>query len=165
MTIGEAAVSSLAIALLAGPLCAQTRAPVRPELRIDATSATVDRLELSGGAAVPLGTYVRVALLAGGGLARDDTASASGKRSLAAARADVIARFQIDPFHQSRRGVYGGGGISYLATEGHQGRLYVAVVAGLELRDRGHVAPAVEVALGGGLRVSVALRRSASGWR
>jgi hypothetical protein len=145
---------------------AQERVPIRPEVRVDATSASVKRLELGAGAAIPLGTYVRLALLAGGGLARDDRSgsSAHGDR-VAAARADVIARFQLDPFHQSLHGLYSGGGVSYLASKGERGRVYLTLLAGLELRDRGHIAPAIELGLGGGLRLGVALRRATPRWR
>ena len=145
---------------------AQDRAPVRPEVRVDATAADVQRLELSAGAAIPIGTYVRVALLAGGGLARDDRSGSLAYRDrVAAARADIIARFQLDPFHQSLHGLYSGAGVSYLATRGERGRAYVTLLAGLELRDRGHIAPAIELGLGGGVRLGIALRRATARWR
>lgn len=155
----------LAVATLPAVSRAQQHPPVRAEIRVDATSANVDRLELGAGAAIPMGTYVRVALLAGGGIARYDARPDGSRRTVSAVRGDVIARFQIDPFHQSARGLYGGGGVSYLASEGARGQAYVTLAAGMELRDHGPVAPAIEVALGGGLRVSVALRRSGRGWR
>jgi hypothetical protein len=155
----------VALSVVAGTVGAQGHAPVRPEIRIDATSADVQRLDLGVGAAIPMGTYVRLALLAGAGVARSDARDDAGEGRAAAARADVIARFQMDPFHASMRGLYGGGGVSYLASEGERGRVYLSLVAGLELRDRGPVTPALEVALGGGLRVGIALRRTAKGWR
>lgn len=157
-----------AMTMLAVPCVAraQEHAPIRPEVRLDATSATVQRLELGAGAAIPMGNYVRIALLAGGGLARDDrVGSRAGGDRVAAARADIVARFQIDPFHQSRRALYGGGGVSYLASEGERGRVYITLIAGLELRDRGHIAPTIELALGGGVRLGVALRRATPRWR
>jgi hypothetical protein len=157
-----------AMTMLVVPCVARTQeqAPIRPEVRVDATSANVQRLELGAGAAIPMGNYVRIALLAGGGLARDDrVGSRAGGDRVAAARADVVARFQIDPFHQSRRALYGGGGVSYLTSEGERGRIYITLVAGLELRDRGHIAPAIELALGGGVRLGVALRRATPRWR
>ena len=124
------------------------------------------RLELGAGAAIPMGNYVRIALLAGGGLARDDRRGSgpTGDR-VAAARADIVARFEIDPFHQSLHGLYGGAGASYLATEGERSRVYLTLLAGLELHDRGHVAPALELALGGGVRLGVVLRRATPRWR
>jgi hypothetical protein len=162
----SAALAAVSMLLIPCVASAQEHAPIRPEVRLDATSATVQRLEFGAGAAIPMGNYVRVALLAGGGLARDDR---SGPRAygghVAAARADVVARFQLDPFHQSRRGLYGGAGVSYLASEGERGRVYLTLLTGIELRDRGHVAPALELALGGGVRLGVVLRRATPRWR
>lgn len=161
MKAGRFALVVVPLSLFAAQLGAQAHAPVRAELRADATSATEQRLEIGGGAAIPMGTYVRVALLAGAGVARGGARAGN----IGAARAEIIARFQIDPFHQGTRGLYGGGGVSYLATAGERGRVYVTLLTGLELRDRGPVTPALEVALGGGVRVGVALRRAAKGWR
>lgn len=166
MIASGAALAAMSMLMIPCVARAQEHPPVRSEVRMDATSATVQRLELGAGAAIPMGSYVRVALLAGGGLARDDRSGsrAYGNR-VAAARADVVARFQIDPFHQSLRGLYSGGGVSYLASEGQRGRIYLTLLAGVELRDRGHVAPALELALGGGVRLGVALRRATPRWR
>lgn len=165
MTLGRLTLVVVAMSALAGALRAQERAPVRTEVRVDATSARVQRLELGAGAAIPMGTYVRIALLGGAGVARSAEPDRARKGNAAAARADVVARFQIDPFHQSTRGLYGGGGVSYLASEGERGRVYLTLLAGLELRDRGRVAPGIEVALGGGVRIGIALRRARTGSR
>jgi hypothetical protein len=161
-----AALAVMTILMIPCAARGQERAPIRPEVRIDATSADVQRLELGTGVAIPMGTYVRVALLAGGGLARDDRngSRAYGDR-VAAARADIVARFRLDPFHQSLHGLYSGGGVSYLASKGERGRVYVTLLAGLELRDRGHIAPAIELGLGGGVRLGIALRRATPRWR
>ncbi|HEX2781621.1 MAG TPA: hypothetical protein VHM30_19105, partial [Gemmatimonadaceae bacterium] len=48
---------------------AQERPRTRPELRLDAMSARVSRLEGSAGLVVPLGIYGRLALSGGGGVA------------------------------------------------------------------------------------------------
>ena len=163
MIVRQFAVALLALVSMPAVIRGQQRPPVRAEVRVDATSANVDRVEVGGGAAIPVGTYVRLALLVGGGVAQEHTHA--GAVSDRAGRADVIARFHIDPFHQSSRGLYGGGGISYLTSEGRHGQAYLTLVAGMELRDRGHVAPAIEFALGGGLRLGIALRHAANGWR
>lgn len=165
MIVRQVVVAVLALIVVPSVAGAQQRPPVRAEVRIDGTSANIDRLEIGGGAAIPMGTYVRLALLVGGGVARDDVRTGAVPNRVAAARADAIARFQIDPFHQSPRGLYGGGGVSYLASKGSRGQAYLTLVAGMEFRDRGRVAPAIEIALGGGVRVGVALRRTAPGWR
>jgi hypothetical protein len=166
MTVRGTALASAAYFLLVpGVARAQDHAPIRPEVRLDATAATIQRLEAGAGAAFPLGTYVRFALVAAGGVGRDTRADAAHDGRIATARADAIARFEIDPFHQSKRGFYGGGGVSYLAAERDRGRVYLTLVAGVELRDVSHMTPAIELALGGGVRLGVALRRSGGRWR
>ena len=148
-------------AFVAAPslLHAQRRPTTRPELRIDATSAHVPRLELSGGVAIPIGTYVRLALTAGTGVARVDDAIRQ------AGRGDAIIRFELDPLKQSTRGAYVGGGLSFLGRDGSRARGYLAVVGGLELKQRGGWVPAVEAGLGGGARLGVVLKRAMENWR
>jgi len=102
-----------------------------PELRLDANSARIRRLEMSAGAVVPIGIYVRLALTAGGGVARENV------MTHATARGDAIARFELDPLKQHTRGAYVGGGISLLGRDGPHVNAYLALVAGLELKARG----------------------------
>lgn len=146
----------LSFASLAG---AQERPVTRPELRLDATSAHVSRLEGSLGMIVPAGIYARLALSAGGGVAR-----VRGE-TRGAARADAIARFELDPLRQRVRSVYLGGGVSYFATAGERGRGYLALVAGWELKTRHGWVPNIELGLGGGTRVAITLRRAMRDWR
>ncbi|HEX2781814.1 MAG TPA: hypothetical protein VHM30_20070 [Gemmatimonadaceae bacterium] len=138
---------------------AQERPRTRPELRLDATSARVSRLEGSAGLVVPLGIYGRLALSGGGGVAR----AAGATRT--AARADAIARFELDPLNQRPHSVYLGGGVTWLATEGERGRAYLALVGALELKTRAGWVPSVELGIGGGARVGVAFRRAMQSWR
>ena len=148
-------------ALIAAPslLLAQRRPTTVPELRLDATSSHVPRLELSGGGVIPVGTYVRLALTAGAGVALvDDERRKSG-------RGDAIVRFELDPLKQHARGLYVGGGISVLAHDGSDPRGYLALVAGLELRQRAGWVPVLEAGLGGGARIGVALKPAMENWR
>ncbi|HEX8848751.1 MAG TPA: hypothetical protein VF761_04385, partial [Gemmatimonadaceae bacterium] len=138
---------------------AQARPVTRPELRVDATSAHVSRLEGSLGAVVPMGIYARLALSAGGGVARVEG------ESRRAARADAIARFELDPLRQRARSVYLGGGVTYFATEKERGRGYLALVAGWELKTRAGWVPTIEAGLGGGARLGVTLKRGMESWR
>ena len=140
-------------------LRAQQHPVTVPELRLDATSARIPRLELSGGAVIPIGTYVRLALTAGGGMTKQ------GGRYQAAARGDAIARFELDPLKQHSRGAYVGGGISILGRDGPHVRAYLALVAGLELRQRAGWIPSVEAGLGGGARVALGVRHAMELWR
>ena len=148
-----------ALVLLASRAEAQANPRTRPELRLDATSAHVSRLEGSLGAVVPMGIYARLALSAGGGVARVEG------ESRGAARADAIARFELDPLRQRPRSLYLGGGVSWLATEKERGRGYLALVAGWELKTRAGWVPTIELGLGGGARLAFALRRGMESWR
>lgn len=152
-------VAALVLAGLPSALHAQQHPQTVPELRLDATSARMSRLELSGGAVVPIGIYTRLALTAGAGMAREH------RLYHTVGRADAIARFELDPLKQHSEGAYLGGGISLLGDSGPHVRAWLALVAGLELKQRGGWVPAVEVGLGGGARVAVSLRRGMELWR
>lgn len=155
------AAALLAAALLATPAraAAQQRPLVRPELRVDATSARAPRLEGSAGLVVPAGVYARLALTAGAGVAR-----AAGE-TRTAARVDAIARFELDPLRQHVRSAYVGGGISWLGADGTRGRAYLALVAAMELKTRRGWVPSLELGLGGGARLGLAFRRAMESWR
>lgn len=142
-----------------GALRAQQHPVTVPELRLDATSARIPRLELSGGAVIPIGIYVRLALSAGAGITRQSGLAQT------AGRADAIARFELDPLKQHTRGAWLGGGLSLLGRNGPHVRAYLALVAGLELRQRGSWLPTIEAGLGGGARVSVGVHRAMTLWR
>ena len=138
---------------------AQQRPVTVPELRLDATSAHVPRLELSGGAVIPVGIYVRLALIGGAGMAKEQGTYHT------VARGDAIVRFELDPLKQHSHGAYVGGGLSVLGRSGPHVRAYLALVGGLELRQRAGWVPSIEAGLGGGARVGVSLRRAMELWR
>ena len=153
-------IAAACVALIAPrELRAQQHPGTVPELRLDATSARIPRLELSGGAVVPIGIYVRLALTAGAGVTKQDDIYRT------AGRADAIARFELDPLRQHTRGAYIGGGVSLLGRDGPHVRAYLAIVAALELKQRAGWAPSIEAGLGGGARVGVGFRRAMELWR
>lgn len=156
-----AAAAWVALIALVAPrdLRAQQHPVAVPELRVDATSARIPRLELSGGAVVPIGIYVRLALTAGAGMTKQDGLPR------AAARGDAIARFELDPLKQHTRGAYIGGGASLLGRNGPHVRAYLALVAGIELKQRAGWVPSIEAGLGGGARLGLGLRRAMERWR
>lgn len=107
------------------------------------------------GVSIPQGIYVRTGLVGGVGVGRHG----------AEGRTDLLSRFSLDPFRQSRWALYGGGGISgrYRTREDGGSRAYLLLVVGVEGplplgRTEGWV-PVVEVGLGGGARVGVGVRR------
>ena len=141
----------LMTAALAAPLRAQApRAPLVPEVRVDVVGASPTTVQGAVGVEIPAGCYVRVGVLAGAG------ASWTRDESGAAGRLDVLARFLLDPFHQSRWGFSAGGGISLLAREGERVQPELLVALDLEgPRWSNGVSPSIQVGLGGGVRAGV----------
>jgi len=163
---GRAAVAAAlacACGLATARSAAAQRAPAPPrrvELRVDAlTDDRVDAVHALAGIALPIGTYTRIGLLAGGGAAQ-----LSGT-TVGSVRADAIARFALDPYRQSRWGFSAGGGITVRHEPVLGTRGYLALVIDAEGPARGGVAPSIQLGLGGGARLGVALRGAGDGWR
>ena len=167
----RAALLALAAALaMPARAAAQIPGVVRPpgperrlELRLDAFAAEVDALHIGGGVAIPAGTYVRIAALAGAGVAR--VPQAGEDETGASARAEVVARFHFDPTRQSRWGPYAGGGVAVRSDVEDCCRGVLTLVFGLEGPARQGRTFAFEVGLGGGVRAGIALRTGGGRWR
>lgn len=143
-----------ALALVsAGAVAAQQR--WAPEARVDVIDARTTAVHAALGMNAIGGTYLRIGVLAGGGARRvNDEWIASG-------RAEIIARFHVDPFAESKWGAYVGGGAAYYVDDGARGRARAVVVIGVEARRRpGQWMPGIELGLGGGARVGITLRRA-----
>jgi hypothetical protein len=146
--------AALVFALVPSAVSAQAFriAPIiQPELRAGAVLGS-DQMLLAGFALnVPAGYYLRIAGSAEYGRVLREGVGSAG-------RAELVGRFMVDPFHQSRWGAYGGGGVTALWTAGTRGRTGLLLVAGVELPGRTGWRPAIEVAGGGGLRISLAIK-------
>jgi hypothetical protein len=149
---------------LAAPCAALSQSPQQPlqvEGRVDAIVAHTTGFEAGLGLSVPSGIYMRLGGVAGLGAGRHG----------AEGRTDLIARFSLDPFRQSRWAPYGGAGISgrYRNELDGGSRPYLLVFLGVEgplpVGARSGIVPAVEVGLGGGARVGVILRRGVTSRR
>ena len=153
-----------AIALLAvapAAVHAQQRVPIAPEVRLDVIGARPTSVQGAIGVEIPAGTYVRVGVLGGAGATIE-----SGGASRAAGRLDVLARFLVDPFRQTRWGFSAGAGVSLRADPGDRVRPRLLVAFDLEgRRSRGGLSPSLQMALGGGVRGGVGLRWSGRGTR
>ena len=153
--------AALMAAALAAPLHAQqptTR--LVPEVRVDAVGASPATVQGALGVEIPAGWYVRVGVIAGAGGSVEE-----GER-VAAGRLDILARFLLDPFRQSRWGFSAGGGVSLLAREGEQVRPQLLVALDLEgPRSSSGVSPSIQVGLGGGVRAGIGLRWGSAGTR
>jgi len=156
-----------ALALLAPAVAAQVPRPsAEPELRLDAIFGHEPAVQLGAGVQIPMGYYVRVGLDGAVGIATRDRraliGSAKSPPGPMDGRLDLLVRFLLDPFRQSAFGLSLGGGLSARAEPGDRVRPRLLVAMDLEGRRsaRGLV-PALQVGLGGGLRVGVVLRRGA----
>jgi hypothetical protein len=147
----------LAMVLPSGARAQQQTIPVVPELRVDVIAA--DRATSVQGAVgleIPFGYYVRAGVLGGAGVSR-----ARGGSSHAAGRVDLLGRFLLDPFRQSRLGFSAGAGVSLRAESGDRVRPQLLVALELEgRRSSNGVSPSFQLGLGGGVRAGVALRWS-----
>lgn len=149
-------------ALLVAPAATraqQTALRPHPELRTDAILGTVPAAQGGVGVVFPMGYYVRLTTTVAGGVSRVDGESVAGGRG------DVLLRFLLDPFRESRWGLSAGGGASVRWEDRRGWRPFLAVVVDLEGPRSGGVSPAVQVGLGGGARVGLALRWSGASAR
>src|SRR5947207_2067662 len=143
---------AILLLLPAGVVRAQMpQQPLQSETRLDAIVAHATGIEAGVGLSVPAGIYVRSGLVAGIG---------AGRHGLEG-RTDLISRFSLDPFRQSRWAPYGGGGISgrYRSERDGGSRAYLMIFLGVEgplpLGRTSGIVPAFELGLGGGARVGV----------
>ena len=132
------------------------------ELRADAIdprSTTNGTLQAGAGVNMPLGIYVRLEVDGAGGVTRRDAVDHHSGRG------DVLARFLLDPFRESPWGLSIGGGMSVLFADGARTHGYLVVIADLEAPRVGDIVPALQVGLGGGLRVGLVARAYRPGRR
>jgi len=155
--IRAAAAALIAASLARARAGAQANVPapfwIQPELRADLLAAHATSGQLGAALSIPLGLYVRGSLAAGAGTAWRDG------RSTAAGRIDATARFLLDPFRERRWGPYGlaGGSVRYYAD---RWRPYLLLGVGIEGPAHRRFVPAIELGLGGGARVGIAIRRA-----
>jgi len=157
---------SLLLVALALPLRASAqsgRSSFPPlELRIDAIdvrSASSGTLQGGAGANIPLGSYVRLEIDGAGGVTRRDSVDRNS------GRVDAIARFLLDPFNDASWGLSIGGGMSAMFEAGATTREYLVVVVDLEAPRIGRITPALQLGLGGGVRVGLVARAYRTGRR
>lgn len=146
----------------AAPLNAQTypfTPRVQPEVRIDAAIARRAAALAMVGANTTLGYYVRAGIAAGAGVA--DTPNGTA----AAVRADLSMRFLLDPFAEHAWGPYAGGGLTVRRDGDLRAEAGVLFLLGVEGRRARRWTPAVELALGEGVRLAVVLRKARTNGR
>jgi hypothetical protein len=157
--------SLIVLALFAAELHAQRalvpqrRSVVQPAIRADVIIDRDVAAQLAAGIAVAAAYNVRIALDIGAGAVwRDGEMRPAG-------RGDVLLRWLSDPFRQSHWGLSAGGGVGFKVEDQAAPRAVALITLGLEGPARGPFQPGVEVGLGGGVRIGVTLRRSATARR
>lgn len=128
-------------------------------MRADVLAGDVVSAQVAAGVHITSGTYFRVAFLGGYGRAWEENDSGDSYR------VEVQGRFHLDPLRSTRFGLYGIGGVSagHDPFVGAQSRLILG--AGVELPAYARATLAIEAALAGGLRLSLAARRVPLGRR
>ena len=147
------------IALAPATLICQSESVVRSEVRTDAIFARVNLVHAGLGVAFRTAYNVRAHVAAGGGVAIKD-----GARE-ASVRGDATLRLLLDPFGESRAGLSVGGGVGVLYDGFEKTRPVGILVLGLEGPPRQPIVWALEVALGGGARIGLVLRKRAGRYR
>jgi hypothetical protein len=161
--VGKAGTFAVAVAAAATSATAQQplSPPVAPEMRVDVIAGAHPAVQLGAGAQIPLGYYVRVGVVAAVGASLGEREAGAPDQRMDG-RLDVLARFLLDPFRQSRFGFSVGGGMSLRAEPGEIARPLLLVAVDLEgRRARSGMVPAVQLGLGGGARIGILLRRGA----
>ncbi len=131
------------------------RQPLAPrwEGRLEASAAEAPGAHLGVGIGVRSGWYARPSLTLAAGAVRGDDAVWRGSQ-----RGDLVLRVLLDPFGERRRGWYGGAGVSVQQVAGRS-RGALLLLAGVEGQARRGMRPAIELGVGGGVRLGVVLRR------
>ena len=148
--------------LVPGPLRAQGYVfvpRIQPELHAEAVVARRFSALVMGGANTPLGMYVRAGAAVGVGVADAENGAVT------AMRADVAIRFLLDPFAENAWGPYAGGGITVRRDGAEPCRTGLLLIFGVEGRRARRWTPAVEAALGEGVRFAVVLRKKRTNGR
>ena len=151
---GRALAGGMAMLASASASHGQSARRVQVEARVDGIFAAFDAVHAGLGANVPVGNYVRLGALGAVG------ASFANGRSRSSQRADVAARFVVDPLRQMRWSPYGGGGLTLRHEHDAGWRGYILFVLGMDGPTMGAVDPAFELGLGGGTRIGIIVRRA-----
>lgn len=139
--------------------------PISPELRADVIVGHLAAVQMGAGAQIPVGYYVRIGFDAAVGYPLGERSVGAPTRHIDG-RFDLLVRFLLDPFRQSRYGLSLGGGMSVRAEPGERARPLLLVAVDVEGgRTSSGVVPAVQIGLGGGARIGIVLRRGAAGAR
>lgn len=120
------------------------------EGRVDAIFSAPAAVHAAAGLTWRVGTYLRSGVVAGMGATKG---GASG-------RIDLVNRFHLDPFRESRYGPYAGGGVSTRFDNDRKGRVFLLLLVGVDGPVSRGVTTSFEAGLGGGARIGMTIRRA-----
>jgi len=139
-----------------GPSQPRTSTEYRADMIIGEGTAA----QIGAGAQIPLGYYVRLGITGAAGVTTHDGVSVGG------GRLDVIGRYLLDPFREVAWTPSFGGGVTIRYDDGDKNaHVYLTVILDIEGPRRGPFSPALQIGLGGGTRIGVALRTTRGPWR
>ena len=142
---------SLAIGIALVAASGSLAAAQTPELRADAIFGDPAVAHAGAGVTFALGTYLRSGLVGGLGASRDGISG----------RVDLVNRFHLDPFRESRWGPYAGGGLSVRFDDNVRNRTYLLLLLGVDGPAKRGLTTSFEAGFGGGARIGLAIRRAA----
>ena len=154
----DKAVSVVVCAMAVAPAGAyaqrQQPKPLSPaiEARVDAIIADVSAVHGAIGFTVPVGTYLRSGIDAGIGASKDGISG----------RIDLINRFHLDPFRESKWAPYAGGGLTARFDDNRREKIYLLFFAVIDGPVKRGLTTSFEAGLGGGGRVGLIIRRAAA---
>lgn len=122
----------------------------RLEGRVDAIISRTSAVHAGLGLTFHTGTYLRSGIVAGIGGGGDGLSG----------RLDIVNRFHLDPFRESRWAPYAGGGVSGRIDD--ERRVYLLLLVGVDGPVSRGLTTTVEAGLGGGGRIGVIVRRAAA---
>jgi hypothetical protein len=144
--------AAVALFFLVHRAAAQAVTPIaEPELRTDVIAAHSTAFEAAGGVAFVTGDYLRL----GGDLGLG-VVTGGGQRVRLGSRIDATGRFHLDSA-ATHWGPYLVAGVSYRADARERGALYLLAALGVHAPATAGIVPAMEVGLGGGVRVGLVL--------
>jgi hypothetical protein len=138
--------------VLAAMLVAGVAEGQAPLARADAIISGRSAIHVGAGVAWRTGTYLRSGVEAGIGATEEGVSG----------RIDVVNRFHLDPFRESRWAPYAGGGLSARFEDNSESRLYLLVLFGVDGPAKRGLSTSFEAGFGGGARLGVVIRRASA---
>jgi hypothetical protein len=148
---------AIVLAIVSASAGAAQAAPERAfqnEWRADLFFASNTTVQAGGGGAWTLDRNVRLVALGGVG------STFTGGAGQFSARADLLARYVLDPDRQDKWALYGEGGLGLRYEAAPSWRGVLVALVGLEGPKWGSWMPFVEAGYGGGFQIGFGLRRA-----